>query len=185
MSTGRRLKSRYYLDLILKIYFAIIAAMITSSLLNYWLVAYLKWNPILSHLCALTVGGLTTVLAVFHLARRDNRPGEEIKRGLKMMGEGNLSQLVRLNRTDMMAEIAESMNRANQELSGRLRSVIRNLARLAQVEEELSSQLKERRVNDQYTRNLVYMMKISTSRIKNDLESFSLEDEKIADNQAK
>ncbi|SYZ74218.1 hypothetical protein TRIP_C60488 [Candidatus Zixiibacteriota bacterium] len=179
MSLGRKFRNNYRLDLILKIYLAIIAAIITSSILNIWMITYLKWNPILTHFASLVLGGLVTIFAVFHLAKREGRPGEKIKQSLKMMGEGKLCRTVRLDSANMMAEIAESMNRANQELSGRLKVVMRNLDRLAEVEDELSVQLKGHSPNDPHTKNLIYMMKISTSRLKNDLESFSLEEENV------
>jgi methyl-accepting chemotaxis protein len=182
MAIGRRLKNRYRLALVFKIYLAIIAAMITSSLINYWLINFMRWNPVASHLTAISVGALTTVWAVFHLARRDERPGNAIRKSLKLMGEGNLCQLIRLDKRNMLADIADSINQTNQELSGKLRSVVKNLDRLTKVEEELSEQLQDNDRQDQYTKKLVCLMKISTSRIKNDLETFSLEEEKAIQN---
>ncbi len=182
MAIGRRLKSRYRLAMVFKIYLAIIAAMITSSLINYWLINFMRWNPVPSHLTAISVGALITVWVVFHLARRDERPGNAIRNSLKLMGEGNLCQLVRLDKRNMLADIADSINQTNQELSGKLRSVVKNLDRLTKVEEELSEQLQDNDRQDQYTKKLVCLMKISTSRIKNDLETFSLEEEEAIQN---
>ncbi len=94
------------------------------------------------------------------------------------MGEGFFGNRVDPSRDSSYRDIAESINAANLNLANKIKSIAANAGRLSAVEEELSSRFRPKGSVDGHVRNLVYQLKICTSRLKNDLNEFSLSDKK-------
>jgi hypothetical protein len=143
----------------------------------------LRWFEItllISILLAWMAASLTALVPIILFNRKYRQPRDSIKRGIEMMGEGQMYSKLNLEQSAIFSDIAESINFANRQLSDKLQSIIRNTVRLSAVEEELSSCLRPihpasaREDNiDEHTRKLVYQLKICTSRLKNDLKEFS------------
>jgi len=138
---------------------------------------FIHWGfPIWSGLPLSLAGGLLISSGpILYFIGKYIKPSKSIKNGLKNMGEGQLYTEVKLDRREIFSDIAESVNVANHQLSDKLQSIIKNADRLSAVEHELSSHFKPKNSVDKHTRNLVCQLKISTSRLKNDLSEFSKE----------
>jgi methyl-accepting chemotaxis protein len=156
-------------------YYYIAVISMTSFGGLYLLFNYLSYPWWLSLIFSIVGGLLFISWPILYFVKKYIRPHEIIKIGIKRMGEGRLYSRINLNRCEIFFEIAESVNLANQQLSDKLQSIIKNADRLSAVEHELSSHLKAKNAVDEHGRNLVCQLKISASRLKNDLSEFTQE----------
>ncbi len=97
-----------------------------------------------------------------------------IKDGIEKLGKGRLAEAMKMGREEMYCDVGNFVEKANHDLNDKLLSIARNANRLVAVEEELSSRFRPRNSTDNYTRQLVYRLKICTSRLQNDLSDFAL-----------
>lgn len=99
---------------------------------------------------------------------------------IRKLGEGQVNPTPPIAGENIFPDIAQSVNHANSALSSRLKSIANNTRRLSYLEEELSYRFRPSRTADKNLANLIYQLKICTSRLRNDLNEFSVaEEEKI------
>lgn len=165
--------SRYRSNLALSICLIIFAALFISGGIFFLLIEF-QLNPVLAFAAAeLSALGLALIPGLL-LARCRNRPRDRIKKKIRMIGEGHLGEPMDIRREDIFPDIAESVNLASRQLSDKLQSIIRNTNRLSDVEQKLTSRFRPRNSTDRHTKELVCQLKICASRLKNDLNDFSL-----------
>ncbi len=159
---------------ILAAYMLLISASIISGGVFLWLndgpVSILTLI-IISELTGLVLISIPILIMVY----RYSRPREELKQGIKNIGEGCFGGRINPDMEKMYSDIAESINEAGQKLTDKMQSIIANTNRLSAVEEELSTCFKTDNCCDSHTKALIYQLRICTSRLRNDLNEFSLE----------
>jgi len=180
----RTLAGKYKSSYIISTYVILITASIVSGGI-FLLANALHLAPFSAFILAAAACLALTVYPVILVSRRFLRPGDDLKRSIKMLGEGRLDEPLNLDREELFVDIAESVNMAGEQLSDKLQSIVRNTNRLSQVEEELSSLFRPRNAADKYTRDLVCRLKICTSRLKNDLNDFCICEEQKRDRVAR
>jgi len=115
------------------------------------------------------------VIPILFLARRFNRPRELLIKNIRKIGEGYLCDLAETNEDKGYSDINESINNASQMLVGKLRSIEINTNRLSAIEKELCSYYRPKNSTDPHEIKLFRQLKITISRLQNDLSEFSLD----------
>lgn len=160
-------------NLILVALIILLTAMVTAGGIFFLLRFYIS-DPITVIILS-ELGGLVLALLPAYLFNRHfNRPRTGLSEKIRKIGEGRFEEPIDLDREEIFSDIAESVNFANRNLMDKFQSIVKNTNRLAAVEEELSSRFRPRNSTDDYTKNLVYQLKICTSRLRNDLSDLSI-----------
>jgi methyl-accepting chemotaxis protein len=118
---------------------------------------------------------LLMAIPIMIVAYRYTRPREKLKKGIKNIGSGRFNNPIDLTKEKMYTDIAASLNEAGTMLNDKIQSILAHTARLSAIEEELSASLRTDRLSDGHTKALICQLKICASRMRNDLNEFSLE----------
>jgi len=159
----------------------ILAAMIFSGGIFFLLNGFIR-DLFLSIVIAEVSSILLALIPCHFAACKFNHPRNAISRKIRNLGEGRFNEKIDLDQEEMFSDIAESVNLANRNLMDKMQSIIKNTNRLSAVEEELTSRFRPRNSIDIHTKNLVCQLKICTSRLRNDLSSFSLDEYDLENN---
>lgn len=176
-----RLKARKH-----KVGFTLITCLILiffsfiSSVVLLFLNAYksLSWDAII---ISQLIGLGLTIIPILFFARRFSRPREILKKNIRKIGEGRLCELAEINEEKAYSDINESINNTGKMLVEKLRSIETNTNRLSEIEKELCSCCRPKNSADPQVIRLFRQLKITISRLQNDLGEFSLDNKNKSD----
>lgn len=176
----RPVTGNYHLIFIFRMYAIFVAITLLSGAVLFIVHKYLEYDLLLSVTISMVLGLGLTIRPVFLMTRKYDRPSQAIKKSLKLMGEGHLDRPLVMEKKEILSDIADSLNIAEQELALKLRALERKTGRIAFVEEQLSAHFKANVPIDGQIGRLIYLLEISTNRLKNELSSFSFDGEQAA-----
>jgi len=153
---------------------ALLTASITSGVVFLWLNKS-SLSLISKIILSEAVGLLLVLIPITIMVSRHSRPRENLKKGIKNIGRGRFDTPFDLTKEKMYYDIAASLNEAGLMLNNKMKIILTHTSHLSAIEEELSSSIRTRQQTDSHTKALICQLKICTSRIRNDLSEFSLE----------
>ena len=162
----QKLNSIHYSAIVL-----IIAALISSGI--FLLIFRASNSPMLAFIGAqlLLLAGVM-IFKLYYFRSRVNRPEEKTT-------ENRESETAEKTAIDYK-NIDWPFDVCGPDMADTLNSIVRNSHRLFAVEKQLSDRFRPRGIGDDYTRKLVYQLKICASRLRHDISGISEDSRQVA-----